>query len=113
MPWTKKGNFSNVFHSEATLRRFCEYKNSSPVNISELSLGEHSSGKYKIIVRAPTRESYQRLVRQMINAGFPKPEFMGETLKSVDLVTSDRALIATFLSTIKEVAPELAEIEPT
>ena len=60
---------------------------------------------------APTKTTYQRLAQQIVRAGFPKPDFNGDTLKRVNVVTSDPRLIASFLLAVKEVGPEIAEIE--
>ncbi len=113
MAWTKKGNFSTVFHTShgTRLNRTCDYENSAPINISEFSLAGYSDGDYMIVATAPNDATYKRLVEQMLRAGFPKPDFASKHLKNVSLVTSDPALIASFLLAVKEVAPELAEIE--
>ena len=113
MTWTKKGNFNALFSSSrgSKLNRHCNYENSTPLNIKELSLCGYSDGDYRISAEAPNETSYKRLAQQILRAGFPAPDFGDKALNAVTLVTSDPSLIASFLLAIKEVAPELSDIE--
>lgn len=114
MPWIKEGDLSRLYPPPARGSRLncnCDYQNSASTNVTSLLLCGYNDGSYQISAKAPTGASYTRLAEEMLRAGFPNPDVIDKVLKYVTLITSDRTLIASFLLAVKEVAPELAEIE--